>query len=232
MRQPKRTLLEGTKQRHWSTYRLETDEERVALEQLKPSWGNRKHRRMFQEAVIAQLGLIDAIREVAENQPPKNIKVAESFDRRAKKVRNFVDRMKEPMPEKLTNGVARRVPSWPPPFGWSPFPERELLNYAEACERGATFFRRQHRHSADPKSAHIIKLLNFVRLHTEKAHLNDLAELLKRPCSDRGLNAARLDQLLRLHAKKSTVVRRETEQARQGITALVTVQAFGTLHQI
>jgi hypothetical protein len=202
---------------------LETDEERAALERLDPSWGNRKDRVMFQRAVLAQLALIDAVHENAGTQPPKNAKIAENFGRRAKKVRNFVDRMTRPMSENLATSVVRRIQSWPPPFGWSPFPKQELLAYADACDHAAALFR----HTADPQSARIVALLNFVRLHTGKPHLSNLATLLKRPCTDIGMNAKRLNQLLRDYGTRHTETRRQAEQARAGIGAFIAEQLLG-----
>ncbi len=217
----KRALLEGTNRQ---SYQLQTDEERAALKVLKPPWGKRKHSKMFRQAVLSHLALIDAVRRSGVEQAPKNRKVAESFDRRAKKVRNFVDHMKLPMRENLAVALVQRMPPWPPPFEWCTFPEDELLSYAAACERGAAFFRRQPRHAADPQRSHLVELLNFVRLHTGRPHLNQLATLLKRPCGDTGMNAKRLDQLLRDRAAQYPKIRRKASQAKAGIGAFLAEQ--------
>lgn len=213
------------------TYQLQTDEERKALalleptlERLMPVQMKGKHREMFHRIVLTHLALIDAARKNASGPPPKDRKVAERFKRRAIKVRNSVDRMQKPMPEPWAAAVGRRAGSWRPAFPWSRFPSDELLRYAQACDRAAAFFSGQTRHAGDPQSAHIVKLLNFVHLYTGEPHLEELAELLKRPCADKGMNAKRLDQLLRDHADQYPEVRREAEQAEAGIGAFLVKQ--------
>jgi hypothetical protein len=228
MERAKRTLLESAKR---LPYKLRTDEERAALKRLKPSWGRREHHKMFHQTVLGWLFMIDSERKIEEKwkdgvePPPKNARVAESFQRRAKNVRNFVKHMRKPMSERLAAAVLWRTRSWPPPFGWASFPERELLSYAEACENAAAFFSGQPQQAGDPQNASIVKLLNFVRLHTGKAHLSDLATLLRRPCGDvAGMNAKRLDQLLRDHKARDPEVRREAARAEAGIAALLAAQ--------
>jgi hypothetical protein len=210
-------------------YKLQTESERAALDNLKPSWGGRKHRRLFHQAVQVHLALIEAL---ASSKLSKNERVSQSFRRRAEMIRHFVTKMQKPMKTELALRVAKRLPSSPPPSGWSSFPARELLRYAISCENYANSFAGQPHHATSPQNTKIVELLNFVRLHTGKAHLKELAVLLKRPCGDDGLTPARLDQLLRSHAKQSALVRHDAEQARHGIAALVTSQALGTLPKI
>jgi hypothetical protein len=229
MKVTKRALLDGAGQRSTGPrYALENSDEHNSLQRLKPSWGDRKCRRAFLRAVLVHLTLIARVREneepgnSADKQLPRNARVAESFKRRAKVVRNFVRRMQQPMSEKLATAVARRDPSWLPLFQRSRFPERELLNYAEACVRAEQFFSRYHTPSS--LNAQIVKLLCFVRLHTGKPHFRELATLLKRPCGDTGMNAKRLDQLLRDRVAQYPDVRREAEQAKAGIGAFLVEQ--------
>jgi hypothetical protein len=193
-----------------------TPDERAALARLKvkPLWGNRKHQRPFQQTVQAYLSLIQAL---ASEKLPRNPAVVRSFQRRAKRVRHFVTCMTQPMSEQLARAFLQRQSIWPPPLPWSSFPARELLLYADNCERLAKFFAGKDRHTASDQNKRIVELLAFVRFYTGTPHLREMATLLKRH-GYIGLTAAHLDQLYRYHRP---IAQAYINEARSRIPAFV-----------
>jgi hypothetical protein len=197
-------------------YRLQPNE-RAALRQLRLNWGDRTHRREFQQTVLCHLAGIRT-----SQGGTYRVRVAESFQRRAKAVRSFIQRMGRPMSTELAKVVAQREP----PSPWLRFPANELSLYADACEAYAKLRAGKPRHSPAAYNEQIVKLLNFVRQYTGRPHLPQLAILLRRPCGDVGMNARRLSQLLSDHGRRSPEVRYELLKARSGIIAVLAEKAL------
>lgn len=208
-------------------YVLRTDDERAALNKLRPRWGTAKDHKPFRDAIRTQLAAIAEVHNIEVSRRsevqggPNRSRIMRSFRRRAAKVRGFLREMAKPMADTIAAAVAKRIPAWPPPFGWSRFPDSELSIYADACDEAAKFFSGQPSRFANLENVYIVKLLIFVRRYTGKAHLNALRTLLIRPCRDKGITGQRLDQLLRDHVAKYPDVRQEFQSAKVGLLSVL-----------
>jgi hypothetical protein len=224
MTRKKPSTPKGTGQK---PYALQTTDEREALQKLQPTWGKAKDHKLFRQQVLTLLALIDAEHKIEASHrnmmahSPNKSRIVRQFQRRAEKVRTFARQMEKPMAEPVARAVGQRIPSWPKPFVWSPFPVAESLGHAEACDEVARFFAGQPSRFGTLENEYIVKLLILVRLHTGKAHLNPLKTLLIRPCGDKGITGQRLDQLLRDHVARYHDVREEFERAKRGLISLL-----------
>jgi len=202
-------------------YRLKSKSEQSALRKLRPASGNASLRSSFQRLILSHLALIADTVSWASERPkvgPKLSEVVRDLRRRAKRVREFAEYSKSP-PRLHSAGF---------PFLIDP-PIEELLRYAASLEATADdlvkssnnvraiwpiAFRARYgmkgkppRRKARRESRLIVDLLRFVKEITGEPHWEELALLLRGPCDDIGMNAARLRSLWRFYSVRQRCLR-------------------------